>query len=235
MWRRLATIALLASIVVLPAPAAAQSCPPTRPDSLGPFYVPNAPERAKTGGGLSVTGWVRSATGCRPLAGARIEWWSANSRGDYDEAHRATQVADAQGGYRYETDFPGRYPGRPPHLHLRVSAPGHRTLVTQLYPKSGQAALETDLVLTHRNLIALVQLMLLDINPVEPTDVLLHGAAITHGSGCSIFHHIARGAASAFPATRSFDPPHIFAAIGALPRHHDVPGAISSSPTVRRT
>jgi protocatechuate 3,4-dioxygenase beta subunit len=39
------------------------------------------------------------------------------------------------------------YPGRPPHLHVRVTAPGHRVLVTQLYPKPGQAAVETDLVL----------------------------------------------------------------------------------------
>lgn len=140
-------LALLVSIVAVSGPARAQSCPPTKPDSLGPFYVPNAPERAKTGSGLIASGRVRSATGCRALAGATIEWWSANSRGDYDEAHRATQVADGQGGYRYETDSPGRYPGRPPHLHLRVSAPGHRTLVTQLYPKSGQTAVETDLVL----------------------------------------------------------------------------------------
>jgi len=28
-----------------------------------------------------------------------------------------------------------------------VSAPGHRVLVTQLYPKPGQSAIETDFVL----------------------------------------------------------------------------------------
>ena len=66
---------------------------------------------------------------------------------------------------------------------------------------------------THRNLLAMVQIALLDLNPACPTDVLLHGAAITHGSGLSIFHHLARGAANALPATRSFDPPAIFAAI----------------------
>lgn len=147
MWHRLATIALLLSIGALPAAATAPSCAPTKPDSLGPFYVPNAPERAKTGLGLTVAGRVRSAAGCRALPGARVEWWSANPRGDYDEAHRATQVTGAQGAYRYETDAPGRYPGRPPHLHVRVSAPGHRTLVTQLYPNAGQTAIETDLVL----------------------------------------------------------------------------------------
>lgn len=122
-------------------------CRPTRPDALGPFYQADAPERARTGEGLVVTGTVRSASGCRPLPGARIEWWSANRQGDYDDGHRATQRADAGGRYRYETDFPGRYPGRPPHLHLRVTAPGHRTLVTQFYPTAGPRSLEVDLVL----------------------------------------------------------------------------------------
>ena len=48
---------------------------------------------------------------------------------------------------RYETDFPGRYPGRPLHLHVRVTAPGHLPLVTQLYPRPGQTALDVDFVL----------------------------------------------------------------------------------------
>ncbi len=49
--------------------------------------------------------------------------------------------------FRYETVSPGRYPGRPPHLHVKIGAPGHRTLVTQLYPQDGQRAIATDLVL----------------------------------------------------------------------------------------
>jgi protocatechuate 3,4-dioxygenase beta subunit len=143
-------IALAAAIALVCSaggPVAAQSCPPTKPDSLGPFYVPNAPERSKTGQGLTVSGHVRSAVGCAPIAGARIEWWSANTSGEYDEAHRASQMTDTDGRYRYETDTPGRYPGRPPHLHLRISAPGHRTLVTQLYPKAGDTAIQVDLVI----------------------------------------------------------------------------------------
>lgn len=123
------------------------ACRPTAPDMLGPFYTPNAPERDRTGDGLTVHGAVRSANGCRPLPGSRIEWWSANTRGEYDDAHRATQVADGNGGFRYVTDSPGRYPGRPPHLHIKVSAPGHRTLVTQIYPKPGQREIPFDFVL----------------------------------------------------------------------------------------
>lgn len=146
--RHLIALALAVALVLsVTGPVVAQACPPTKPDSLGPFYAPNAPERSKTGQGLTVSGRVRSASGCGPIAGAKIEWWSANTSGEYDEAHRATQVTDAEGRYRYETDTPGRYPGRPPHLHLRISAPGHRTLVTQLYPKPGDTALQVDLVI----------------------------------------------------------------------------------------
>jgi protocatechuate 3,4-dioxygenase beta subunit len=138
----------LVAALLLAAPASAQRpCTPTPPDALGPFYTPNAPERASTGRGLTVNGVVRSASSCAPLPGARIEWWSADAKGEYQDALRATQGTDGEGRYRYETVAPGRYPGRPPHLHVRVTAPGHRTLVTQLYPRDGQPAIETDFVL----------------------------------------------------------------------------------------
>ncbi len=82
-----------------------------------------------------------------------------------------------------------------------------------LFYTSGTTGRPKGAMLTHRNLVAMVQIFLLDLNPVGERDVLLHAAAITHGSGISIFHHIARGAASAFPATRSFEPKKIFDAI----------------------
>src|SRR5438132_6730472 len=74
-----------------------------------------------------------------------------------------------------------------------------------LFYTSGTTGRPKGAMLTQRNLLTMVELFLLDINPVVATDVLLHAAAITHGSGCAMFHHIARGAASAFPAMRSFD------------------------------
>ncbi len=141
-------VPLLALLLLAPASVAAPpACPPTRPDALGPFYVPDAPERAVTGHGLVVAGSVRSARGCVPLPAARLEWWSADPEGAYDAAHRASQRVDAEGRFTYETSAPGRYPGRPPHLHVRVTAPGHRPLVTQLYPAPGQAHLDATFVL----------------------------------------------------------------------------------------
>ena len=131
------------------ASAAAQerACTPTAPDMLGPFYKANAPERTRTGTGIVVTGAVRSAKGCAPLPGARVEWWSADERGEYRDELRATQHADAQGRFTYETVSPGRYPGRPPHLHVRITAPGHKPLVTQLYPHPTHRSISTDFVL----------------------------------------------------------------------------------------
>jgi protocatechuate 3,4-dioxygenase beta subunit len=145
-----AVLVMLALVVVPPpdrASAASPGCVSTRTDSLGPFYEPHARERDSTGQGLVISGVVRSARDCHALGGAQIEWWSANPHGDYDEAHRATQQASADGHYQYTTDFPGRYPGRPPHVHVRVTAPGHRTLVTQVYPQQAQTSLSMDLVL----------------------------------------------------------------------------------------
>ncbi len=148
--RRHARGALLAAILAGLAPwalAAERSCPPTRPDTQGPYYRPNAPARTVTGRGLVVQGVVRSHPDCKPVPGAMIEWWAADGAGVYDDLHRATLQADPEGRYRYETDFPGRYAGRPPHLHLRVTAAGLRTLVTQIYPAPGQTSLVVDLVL----------------------------------------------------------------------------------------
>ncbi len=128
--------------------ALAQStCKPTARDTPGPFYKANAPQRESTGQGFVVSGTVRSTVDCRPLDGAQIEWWSTNPQGEYDDVHRATQQAAADGRYHYETDFPGIYPGRPAHLHLRITAEGHRTLITQLYPKKDEKVLTVDLVL----------------------------------------------------------------------------------------
>jgi protocatechuate 3,4-dioxygenase beta subunit len=126
------------------------SCSATAADAEGPFYVPNAPVRSVLGQGLVVTGTVRSAGSCTPIPGARLEWWQANPRGQYDDAHRATQATDGEGRYRLETSLPGRYPGRPIHLHVKVSAAGHRALTTQLYPKPGQTEIAFDFVLRLR-------------------------------------------------------------------------------------
>lgn len=133
----------------LPPTAAPEAgCEPTRADALGPFYQPNAPVRASVGQGYVLTGTVRLLGGCRPVPGARIEFWLANPQGEYDDAHRATVIAGPGGEYRFESNVPPPYGGRPPHVHLRVTAPGSgQALVTQHYPRPGQTEAVFDLVL----------------------------------------------------------------------------------------
>ena len=139
-------VALVAAPAVL-----AQQCRVTPRDALGPFYVKGAPAQAdlcasETGGAqkLTVSGRVLGAPGCAPLAGALVEVWQADARSDYTQVTagkkddpgcllRAGVTTDAGGRYRFQTIVPGEYPGRPRHIHYRVSAKGHATLVTQLY------------------------------------------------------------------------------------------------------
>ena len=138
----------VAASVTAPPPAA--DCEPTRPDALGPFYKPGAPTRDSVGQGYVLSGVVRAAEGCRPLPGAQVEFWLANDAGEYDDDHRATLQAGPGGEYRFESNTPPPYAGRPPHIHIRVSAPGLAPLVTQHYPQPGQTSATFDLVLPAR-------------------------------------------------------------------------------------
>ena len=123
------------------------NCKPTQPDMLGPFYEPGAPVRTSVGSGYVLSGAVLAADDCKPIRNARIEFWLANPRGEYDNAHRATVFAGERGGYRFESNVPVSYGGRPPHIHVRVTAPGFEELVTQHYPEPGQRKATFELVL----------------------------------------------------------------------------------------
>ena len=123
------------------------NCGPTQPDMLGPFYEPGAPVRTSVGSGYVLSGAVLAAEECEPVGDARIEFWLANRRGEYDAAHRATVFAGKKGGYRFESNVPVSYGGRPPHIHVRVRAPGYEELVTQHYPDPDQTKATFNMVL----------------------------------------------------------------------------------------
>jgi hydroxyquinol 1,2-dioxygenase len=125
------------------------------------------------GGAAGEPCWVEGAvTGVdgTPLPGARIEVWEADADGLYDVQYDDDRVAgrghlhaDEQGRYSFwavtPTPYPipddgpvgellratGRSPMRASHLHLMVEAPGHRTLVTHVFPR-GDAYLASDSV-----------------------------------------------------------------------------------------
>lgn len=126
-----------------------------------PATLPHRPD--EKGVPLVFAGQVRD-TGGSPLPGAELDIWQADDQGYYSgfAPHlpkgnlRGVVVADEQGRfeirtvkpapYQIPTDGPtgklieaaGWHPWRPAHLHLLVSAPGHRTITTQLYFRGGQ-------------------------------------------------------------------------------------------------
>lgn len=123
---------------------ATSSCRVTSRDQLGPYYKNGHLERAMMAGGgegmpLIVTGRVLN-TKCQPLAGAKVDVWSANGKGVYSEQGngwcRGFVKTDNDGNYRYEIVYPGPYQGRPRHLHLIISQPGYTSITTQMYFKN---------------------------------------------------------------------------------------------------
>ncbi len=127
--------------------AASTGCPATAPDGMGPFYVPDAPERDEVGAGYTLTGVVRETGSCAPISSAKIEMWMAGPDGEYGDAWRATLFSDESGLYHFASIPPTPYTGRPPHIHVRVTAPDYQELVTHHYPAEGSADATMDLVL----------------------------------------------------------------------------------------
>src|SRR2546425_9357019 len=131
-----------------PAPASATglataSCSgqPTPAQTEGPYYKPGSPMRTSlvepgmAGTRLALSGRVLSRD-CRPIAGARLDFWQADASGNYDNAGyrlRGNQTTGPDGSYLLHTVVPGEYPGRTEHIHAKVQRPGMGTLTTQLY------------------------------------------------------------------------------------------------------
>ena len=122
-------------------------CEPTPPDLLGPFYQPNAPERSQVGTGYLLKGEIKSALTCAPISRAKIELWMAGPNGQYGDEWRATIFADKDGKYHFSSHVPGHYGGRPPHIHMIISAPGFEELTTQHYPQQGKEVSKFDIIL----------------------------------------------------------------------------------------
>lgn len=117
---------------------------------------------------LVVRGQVRDLSG-NPIAGAKIDVWQASPVGLYENQDadqpamnlRGLFTADASGHYHFETIRPAgypvptdgpvgdllraqlRHPYRPAHIHFMVTAPGHATLITQIFADD-QERLDSD-------------------------------------------------------------------------------------------
>jgi protocatechuate 3,4-dioxygenase beta subunit len=122
-------------------PGGTSGLTPTPSQTEGPYFKADTPARASLlepgmpGTKLVIEGTVLTA-GCKPVAGARLDFWQADAAGHYDNSGyrlRGHQLADEAGRYRLETIVPAEYPGRTRHIHVKVQAPGQPTLTTQLY------------------------------------------------------------------------------------------------------
>ncbi|MBI5304836.1 MAG: dioxygenase [Chloroflexi bacterium] len=126
---------------VVPTPVCRGTLEATPAQTEGPYYKQNPPERATltepgtTGTKILVIGYVLS-TDCKPIARARVDFWQADDKGEYDNSgykYRGYQLTDNAGQYRLETVLPGLYPGRTRHIHVKVQAPNQPVITTQIY------------------------------------------------------------------------------------------------------
>jgi protocatechuate 3,4-dioxygenase beta subunit len=109
-------------------------------------------------GGTRVTlsGYVLDPN-CQPVENAWLDFWQADAQGQYDNAGyvlRGHQFTDASGRYTLETILPGEYPGRTPHIHVKVKAPDGPELITQLF-FPGEPANRTDQIYSDKLLVVM--------------------------------------------------------------------------------
>jgi protocatechuate 3,4-dioxygenase beta subunit len=179
-----AGIALPLGALAAPARAASDHCSPTPRQTTGPFYPlhdqaevdldlthVSGHDAPAAGEVILVRGRVLDAD-CRPVEGALVEIWQADSNGRYSHpadpnpARRdpnfqgwGRMVTDAEGRYGFRTIKPAAYPlafleGRPderagyrtPHIHFRVSKRGRSGFATQMY-FAGEALNDSDILL----------------------------------------------------------------------------------------
>lgn len=120
------------------------------------------------GAPCTVRATVRNQHG-EPVAGAEVDVWQADDDGLYDVQRPGLQAAqgrgvlatDAEGRFWFDTVVPVPYPiptdgpvgrllaaaqrpaWRPAHLHVRIVAPGHATLITHVF-RAGDPHLDAD-------------------------------------------------------------------------------------------
>ncbi len=131
---------------------------PTPRGSEGPFYPRRRPKdddadlvlvenavREAGGDILHLAGRLLD-TNARPIAAARVEIWQCDVKGIYlhpgDRRYGSRDtgfqgfghaITDADGGFKFRTIVPVPYPGRTPHIHVKVVVGGRDVLITQLY------------------------------------------------------------------------------------------------------
>jgi protocatechuate 3,4-dioxygenase beta subunit len=125
--------------------SAARTCRLSPEQVEGPFYVPGEPVRSDVTEGrpgipLRLRLRVRDATRCRRITDATVEIWHTDAAGEYSGVNgtsttfmRGQQATDRGGRAAFTTIYPGWYPGRTPHIHVKVHVAGAAVHTGQLY------------------------------------------------------------------------------------------------------
>lgn len=131
-------------------------CTLTCAQTLGPCFadvdkVRRDVTEGKVGLPMRLAFRLLEASTCEPVEKANVEIWEADVDGVYsadtpaamchtghpDVAKetflRGIQFTDANGRADFDTVYPGWYPGRTPHIHVKIGLDGQELLVTQVY------------------------------------------------------------------------------------------------------
>jgi len=123
----------------------AVSCVLAPEQTEGPYWVDDAKVRrdireGKAGVPLALRLTVVDASTCRPLRGAAVDVWHCDAAGAYSGVQgnagdflRGIQRTNAKGLALFETIYPGWYPGRTVHVHVKVSLGANVVHTGQLY------------------------------------------------------------------------------------------------------
>src|SRR5438876_504308 len=84
---------------------------------------------------------VLDASTCRPIKGAAVDIWHCDAGGSYSGVGQVTgrtflrgiQRTNAAGVATFQTIYPGWYPGRTVHIHVKVHVGGNVVHTGQLY------------------------------------------------------------------------------------------------------
>lgn len=125
--------------------AKAASCTLTPEVTEGPYWISNKLTRrdvrdGQAGRPLVLHLYVEDASTCKPITAADVEIWHANAAGAYSGVQgntkrwlRGHQKTNARGLAVFTTIYPGWYPGRTPHIHVKVHVGGNVVHTGQLF------------------------------------------------------------------------------------------------------
>lgn len=128
------------------------ACTLTPQQTEGPYYLDLDEVRSditedRQGSPLSLAVTVVDAASCEPIKDVAVDVWHCDAEGVYsgfDEGFgetflRGTQITDRRGVAEFATIYPGWYPGRSVHIHLKVHTSGSVEHTGQLYFDDGLA------------------------------------------------------------------------------------------------